>query len=38
MFKTYNFYAKQKPVKLKPNDDRAIKKEKFAKIKLKITK
>tara|TARA_R100000388_G_scaffold65687_1_gene47690 strand:+ start:777 stop:893 length:117 start_codon:yes stop_codon:yes gene_type:complete len=38
MFKNYNFYANQKTVKLKPSDDRAIKKEKFAKIKLKITK
>ncbi len=38
MFRDYNFYAKQKPIKLKPKDDRAMKKEKFAKIKLKVIK
>ena len=37
-FKDYSFYAKQKPIKLKPKDDREIKREKFRKIKQKVIK
>ncbi len=37
-YKNHNFYAKQKPVKLKPKDDREVKREKFKKIKDKVIK
>ena len=38
MYKSYSFYAKQKPIKLKPKDDRQVKREKFTKIKSKVIK
>jgi len=36
--KSYAFYANQKAIKLKPKDDREIKREKFRKIKQKVIK
>tara|TARA_Y100000114_G_C11548718_1_gene226153 strand:- start:384 stop:500 length:117 start_codon:yes stop_codon:yes gene_type:complete len=38
MYKSYSFYAQQKPIKLKPKDDREVKRDKFKKIKEKVIK
>ena len=38
MFKTLEFYMKQKSIKLQPKDDRNIKRDKFTKIKQKVIK
>jgi hypothetical protein len=39
MFKTLEFYMKQKSIKIQPKDDREIKKrDKFTKIKQKVIK
>jgi hypothetical protein len=38
MLKDLQFYLKQKVIRLKPKDDREIKREKFKKIKEKLIK
>jgi hypothetical protein len=38
MFKTLEFYMKQKSIKIQPKDDREIKRTKFTKIKEKVIK
>ena len=35
MYKTIEFYKNQEAIKLKPNNDREIKRDRFSKIKLK---
>ena len=38
MFKTLQFYANQKPIKLDKKNDRDIKRDRFTKIKQKVIK
>jgi hypothetical protein len=38
MFKSLEFYANQKPIKLPPKNDRDIKRDRFTKIKQKVIK
>jgi hypothetical protein len=38
MFKTLQFFINQKPIKLETKDSREIKRERFTRIKQKVTK